>query len=126
MRRRIFTMLAVAAIGVGTFAATPAHATDPGEGHGRCHKADPSVIIGTLGRDRLPGTDCDDAIFGLARGDVLIGNDGEDVLVGNRGPDLLVAFGDGEVDIVRGGLGNDRCLVGPEDITSSCHVHVVG
>jgi Ca2+-binding RTX toxin-like protein len=120
MRTRLATpllaaLLATAGLGL---AATPAAAAHP------CHPhADPTVIVGTLGNDRLVGTPCANTIYGLPGNDVLVGRAGEDTLAGGRGNDRLRAI-DGEADVVRGGAGFDRCRVDQFDSALRCEVVV--
>jgi Ca2+-binding RTX toxin-like protein len=91
----------------GTLTLAAPAAAEPGEHP--CHPhADPTVIVGSLGNDRLVGTPCANTIYGLPGNDVLVGRAGEDSLLGGRGNDRLRAI-DGEADVVRGGAGFDRC-----------------
>jgi Ca2+-binding RTX toxin-like protein len=123
MRTRLATpllaaLLATAGLGL---AATPAAASHPGH---PCHPhAEPTVIVGSLGNDRLVGTPCANTIYGLPGNDVLIGRAGRDTLAGGRGNDRLRAI-DGEADVVRCGAGFDRARVDQFDSTYRCEVVV--
>lgn len=81
-------------------------------------------ILGTDKRDRLHGTGCYDIIEGRQAADRINGRGGFDILFGNRGPDLIIAS-DGERDVLRGGPGNDRCIVDEMDEVRGCEAVVV-
>ena len=85
-----------------------------------------NLIVGTRGRDRLPGTSARDAIFALAGNDVLIGRNNRDRLYGMGGNDRLRggAF-DGDRDVMNGGRGSDLCIGGTEDVYRSCERRIV-
>lgn len=123
MRHRITAGLITAGLMLGTMAiAMPAASAN--DEH-PCHPhADPNVILGTLGNDRLPGTDCDDAIYGFAGMDRLIGRAGEDTLRGGRDNDVLRGI-DGERDVLAGGSGIDRCRGDSIDIFLRCEIITV-
>lgn len=87
------------------------------------------VVFGGNGGDRIYGQDGDDSLFGQAGGDRIYGGNGSDSLFGYTGNDILVggsgndvingagfayddftgaqSFGDGEFDILTGGIGSD-------------------
>ena len=82
-------------------------------------------VTGTLGPDRLFGTEQvdwmagrrgGDVLWGLAGEDRLHGNRGRDILFGGPGPDLLNGWAD--ADVVRGGRGPDivRGRSGPDKV----------
>ena len=88
----------------------------------------PTVIVGTFARDILIGTRHNDVIIGLRGNDTLVGSRGNDILRGMRGDDTLrAAFPDGHSghDILRGGLGRDRCFGDSSDVFFGCEVIVV-
>ena len=121
MRLRLATPLIAATFALGLLA-SPA-AADPPPGHEHpCHPHAPAnVIVGSFGNDRLPGTICDDVIYGLPGNDVLIGRAGNDTLIGGRGNDRLRSR-DGEFDVVRCGAGFDRARVDRIDVTLRCEI----
>src|SRR6478672_7924931 len=102
---------AVAAIGFPLIAtATPANA-DPKY----------NVILGTSGDDNLVGTKKSDFIFGFHGNDTLTGDRKSDALLGGYGDDTLYAAGKHSgTDLVRGGPGNDTCIVDSTDKTIGC------
>jgi hypothetical protein len=101
--------------------AASANEDGPGEGRGQCRREPVNTIFGSRSADWLPGTNCDDVIWGLRGNDTLIGRDGNDVLLGGRGNDRLLG-GDGEFDILRGGQGYDRCVADDIDLYFGCEV----
>ncbi len=110
---RILAVGAASAFGIGV-AAGPVHA-DPL----------PNVIIGTPVRDLLIGTRHNDVILARQGPDLLVGNRGNDVLIGQRGNDTLRAawpLGHSGTDILRGGLGRDRCFGDADDVFFGCEV----
>ena len=119
MHRRIkqaLAMGATAAIGIGATAGSVT--ADPL----------PTVILGTPGDDVLPGTRHDDVIIGFRGKDLLVGSRGNDVLEGRRGDDTLRAafpLGKSGEDIVRGGLGVDRCFGDSSDHFFGCEVVII-
>lgn len=60
-------------------------------------------VLGTTGKDELPGSDEADTIFGFEGDDVLLGLDGDDELYGGAGKDVL-----------DGGPGADELAGGPD------------
>jgi Ca2+-binding RTX toxin-like protein len=89
------------------------------EQDGRGGRGCDEVIFGTLDRDALIGTRCDDIIFGFQGSDLLIGLRGEDRLIGGAGNDLLRDI-DGNIDVLIGGGGRDRCAGDVDDIFIGC------
>jgi hypothetical protein len=83
-----------------------------------------NVIVGSGGPDRLPGTVCRDAIFGLAGNDRLLGRAGADRLRGGGGNDVLRG-GLGR-DVLNGGPGRDLCIAAPLDRVRNCERRVIG
>ena len=80
------------------------------------------VINGTSGNDSLVGGDGNDTINGFGGNDTIEGNDGADSLVGGEGNDTLDAgffqtHGDGFVDTLDGGLGDDVYIVSDDPDT---------
>ena len=71
------------------------------------------TIVGTPGDDVLIGTDGDDAISGASGDDIIYGQGGRDVLNGNEGDDQL--FGGTGSDRLYGGAGDDRLEGGDDD-----------
>ena len=69
-------------------------------------QAEPNLILGTSGDDKILGTPGDDKILGNAGNDEVSGQGGDDVLFGGRGNDTLT--GDDGNDIVYGNKGNDK------------------
>lgn len=90
-----------------------------------------NLIEGTDGRDRLQGTSDDDELHGMEGRDRLFGRAGDDLLMGGkdhdrlnggRGADTLIGAdttmaGVGEIDILRGGAGGDRFVLGDANQT---------
>jgi len=114
---RVASMAALLLALMGTATA----ASQPVEPRENCRREPINTIFGSFSADYLPGTRCDDVIFGLPGNDTLIGRAGNDVLLGNRGNDRLLG-GDGEFDILRGGSGHDRCVADDIDLYFSCEV----
>ena len=88
----------------------------------------PTVIIGTTFRDLLTGTRHNDVILARQGPDMLVGSRGDDVLIGQRGNDTLRAaspLGHSGKDILRGGLGVDRCFGDADDLFFGCEVVVI-
>jgi len=110
------TIIATALAAVGLpLLASPAHA-DP----------KPNIILGTPGDDKLVGTKKADLIVGFHGDDTLFGGRKTDALLGGYGDDLLVSFGrHSGIDLVRGGPGNDRCVVDKTDRTIGCETIVI-
>ena len=84
----------------------------------------PFTLIGTNGRDDLPGSDGDDLLIGLRGADVLRGKGGHDELRGGHGHDTLLGGAGDDVllggkgdDELRGGRGADRLSGGDGDDT---------
>jgi Ca2+-binding RTX toxin-like protein len=76
-------------------------------------------IIGNSKANRLDGGRGNDALFGRGGDDRLIGNLGNDILAGGSGNDVLLGtldsppgFGLGEQDMLSGGAGQDRFILG--------------
>lgn len=78
------------------------------------------VLEGTEGHDRIIGASGDDVIFGKGGNDLLSGNEGDDELHGGAGKDKL--FGgsgndfleggdDHDLDLLKGGIGDDVLVV---------------
>ncbi|MGH8579928.1 MAG: calcium-binding protein, partial [Gammaproteobacteria bacterium] len=81
--------------------------------------ADPKVLYGGAGNDRLLGADGADVIYGEADQDLIEGGVGNDALVGGPGDDQVVAgagedyvSGDSGNDTLRGESGSDRIYGG--------------
>jgi hypothetical protein len=72
-------------------------------------------LAGGSGADSLAGGPGKDTLLGGAGNDLLSGDGGADSLVGGPGDDRLYGGLSGDRDRMRGGLGNDRFLAGPED-----------
>ncbi|MGB3405753.1 MAG: hypothetical protein WBA77_23940 [Microcoleaceae cyanobacterium] len=77
-------------------------------------------IEGSNGRNFLDGQDGDDFIEGGGGNDRMIGRDGDDVLLGEGGRDRLTGTdsasrGVGEIDILTGGAGRDRFVLGDKN-----------
>ena len=88
----------------------------------------PNVIIGTPVRDLLIGTRHNDVILARQGNDMLFGNRGNDVLIGQRGDDTIRAafpLNHSGHDVLRGGLGTDRCFGDPSDTFRGCEVIVI-
>jgi len=72
-------------------------------------------LRGFGGDDTLQGGNGDDVLRGGAGDDSLVGGSGSDLLKGGRGDDTLrqgfVDLGDGDVDTLNGGLGDDVYIV---------------
>jgi hypothetical protein len=73
------------------------------------------LIRGGGGEDRLVGGRGRDALAGSGGGDVLRGGRGADALIGGRGGDLLDARDQRRDRRVRGGRGQDVCLLDSSD-----------
>lgn len=78
------------------------------------------VLIGTDGHDELVGASGNDVLHGLGGSDVLLGNEGDDQLFGGTGRDrldggagndILDGGQDTDLDLLRGGLGDDVIYV---------------
>jgi Tol biopolymer transport system component len=100
-------------------------------------------IVGTAGRDYLPGGGHDDVIYGEAGNDTIVGGAGDDRLYGGRGNDVItggpgadridggpgsdsIDVADGERDVVECGDGRDRVVADAYDIVAkSCEIVVV-
>ena len=85
-------------------------------GRNCCRPAGPNFIVGTPGNDLLVGTKHRDFIVGRRGDDRLIGRKQNDVLLGGPGDDILRAatpLGHSGRDVLRGGLGTDRCIGDP-------------
>ncbi|MCU0523346.1 MAG: hypothetical protein MUF72_00815 [Elainella sp. Prado103] len=79
-------------------------------------------IVGGADSDLLRGLAGNDTILGGGTGDILIGQGGNDVVNGQAGGDRLLGTdvdtrGQGEIDNVTGGTGNDRFVLGNRDGT---------
>ena len=109
-----FALMAVPTAGATVF--SPDHPCHP--------HADPTVIVGTFGDDRLVGDHCDNILVGFTGNDVLIGRLGEDWLRGGRDNDRLRGI-DGEPDLLNGGGGFDRCRGDQFDNFRRCEVVTV-
>jgi Ca2+-binding RTX toxin-like protein len=68
------------------------------------------LIEGSLGDDRVTGTNGSDIIIGFSGSDTILGGDGIDVIQGNEGSDKL--YGDNSDDILQGGIGSDQLYGG--------------
>jgi Ca2+-binding RTX toxin-like protein len=121
--RRLLLAGAIVAIGLVGLVPGVAAANDDNDNPPPTHCpppwADPTVILGTTGNDRLVGDRCDNLIVGFAGNDVLIGHAGEDTLRGGRHDDRLRGV-DGEVDQLNGGSGFDRCVGDQYDTFRRC------
>ena len=103
----VIAFLAVAAMVTAGTASAHGYGHHHGHHHGNhCRRNQVNTIIGSLGNDRLVGTDCTDYIYGLSGDDVLIGRAGSDHLFGNGGNDRLSGV-DGYPDVLNCGRGND-------------------
>ncbi|MDJ0902818.1 MAG: thioredoxin domain-containing protein [Xenococcus sp. MO_188.B8] len=76
-------------------------------------------LSGLEGNDQLYGNSGNDTLLGGDGDDLLIGHSGNDSLLGGDGDDLLVGVdrfaqnpGQGEIDIITGGVGKDRFVLG--------------
>ncbi|MGI8519605.1 MAG: calcium-binding protein [Actinomycetota bacterium] len=69
------------------------------------------TIVGTVGQDRIRGTNRADVIVGLAGRDIIRGRGGRDRVCGNRGRDDL--RGGERRDRLAGNRGNDTLAGGP-------------
>jgi Ca2+-binding RTX toxin-like protein len=67
------------------------------------------------GNDRLFGEEGNDHLNGEIGSDIIVGGPGRDVLIGASQDDCLVAA-DGEVDKLKGNLGNDRYEADDNDV----------
>jgi Ca2+-binding RTX toxin-like protein len=80
-------------------------------------------IYGDKGEDSLNGGIGDDNLFGEDGNDLLIGDDGNDNLYGDSGNDIIIGAnpngvnGSSEIDILTGGSGGDRFILGDRDKT---------
>jgi Ca2+-binding RTX toxin-like protein len=91
-------------------------------------RPEPNFIIGTPGNDILPGTRHRDFIIGRRGDDRLIGRAQTDVLLGGPGRDILRAatpLGHSGRDVLRGGLGIDRCVGDSGDTFRGCETIVI-
>ena len=68
------------------------------------------LIEGSLGDDRITGTNGSDILIGFSGSDTIHGGDGTDVIQGNEGSDKL--YGDNSDDILQGGIGSDQLYGG--------------
>ncbi|WP_354635851.1 Ig-like domain-containing protein [Planktothricoides raciborskii] len=75
-----------------------------------------ALIIGTLDKDFLQGTDAADEILGLVGDDTINGLSGDDTINGNEDKDLIDG-GEGN-DLLRGGQDNDTLLGNNGDDTT--------
>ena len=82
-----------------------------------------NVIVGSGGPDRLPGTVCRDAIFGLGGNDRLLGRAGSDRLRGGPGNDVLRGGIGG--DVLNGGIGFDLCIAFGQDKVRNCERRII-
>ncbi|MBE9137725.1 peroxidase [Nodosilinea sp. LEGE 07088] len=78
------------------------------------------TLIGGSDDDRLLGGRGSDRLFGSTGNDQLRGDTGDDTLIGGSGNDILIgtngtARGVGEHDVLIGGLGQDRFVLGDRD-----------
>jgi Ca2+-binding RTX toxin-like protein len=62
----------------------------------------------------VEGTAADDTLLGMAGNDSLVGGDGADSLDGGAGDDTLNGSTGDDVDVLKGGAGNDRYVI-PDD-----------
>lgn len=74
---------------------------------------DSEVMLGFEGDDELQGKGGDDWLYGGPGNDLLAGGPGDDALWGEAGDDSL--FGDGGRDRLHGGPGNDQIFGGDDD-----------
>lgn len=71
------------------------------------------TITGTQGDDFINGLDGNDTLFGLGGADRLLGSGGADIVDGGAGDDIISNdFADGVVDVLTGGTGADRFVLG--------------
>ena len=87
-----------------------------------------NIIIGTPGPDLLVGTKHADFISGRGGPDFIVGRKGNDILWGMWGNDRINASGPAGhsgSDRVRGGPGNDTCIVDASDAVFSCETVIV-
>lgn len=123
MKRMMTTLVVIAFFAVASMAMAGTASANEGPGE-HCHRDQITTIIGSLGNDILPGTRCDNYIYGLRGADTLIGNTGNDHLFGGRGNDLLRGV-DGYADVLNCGLGgNDHARGDQLDIFEGCE-HVL-
>jgi len=114
MIKRAIIASAIAVVGLPLLA-TSAHA-DP----------KPNIILGTPGDDNLVGTKKADLIVGFHGNDTLTGGRKSDALLGGYGDDTLLAAGKHSgTDLVRGGPGNDTCIVDSTDKTIGCETIII-
>lgn len=74
------------------------------------------VVEGTKGDDVLVGTNGPDTIRGYAGDDVLRGRKGADMLYAGAGADRVRTGYDAKRDVVHGGPGPDRIVLGTGDV----------
>lgn len=85
------------------------------------------TISGYAGDDSIDGLAGNDSLHGGFGNDVLIGNFGNDTLFGDIGDDTLLGStlaGTTDIDILTGGLGNDRFILG--DVTATFYAGGLG
>jgi Ca2+-binding RTX toxin-like protein len=86
-------------------------------------------VIGTANSDSITADDANNFLDGQAGNDSIVAGAGDDIVLGRRGNDILqgdngndliagtdpLARGQGEIDIVTGGNGRDRFILGDEN-----------
>lgn len=105
MKRMMTALIVIAFLAVAAMATAGSASAHEGDGN-HCRHDSVNTIVGSLGNDRLVGTNCADYIYGLNGDDVLVGRAGSDHLFGNRGNDRLNGV-DGYPDVLNCGLGNN-------------------
>lgn len=71
------------------------------------------IVLGNNGNDRLSGNQGNDILEGGFGNDTLIGGAGNDILVG---VDPNAGFGQGSVDVLTGGAGEDHFILGNAEV----------
>jgi hypothetical protein len=80
----------------------------------------PDLLRGRDGADRVNGFGASDCLFGGSGSDELRGGKGSDELRGGHGDDLVYAR-DGQRDVVRCGIGDDKAVVDSVDLLREGH-----
>ena len=77
------------------------------------------TLRGNRGGDRIFGESGADTLYGGRGRDTLVGGPGEDMFFGGRGADVIRASGDGSVDEVNCGVGDDVAFVDATDVVNA-------
>jgi Ca2+-binding RTX toxin-like protein len=85
-------------------------------------------LLGGHGNDTIKGGAGDDIVRGGTGNDILIGGKGDDIVLGEEGNDILIGVnplqtnpGYGELDRLRGDVGNDIFVLGDENLVFYNH-----